>query len=79
MENQNTTTTTLEREAYCDQPLSGIEQVEGDGADYQTVIGRQDFWKVMNEILGDVTIDVSDDLWQLDDQSSLLLDMTKNV
>ncbi|KAJ8553828.1 hypothetical protein K7X08_024506 [Anisodus acutangulus] len=71
MENQNTTTTTLEQEAYCYQPLSGIEQVQGDGADYQTFMERQDFWEVMNEILGDVTIDVSDDMRQLDDQSSL--------
>ncbi|KAK4362376.1 hypothetical protein RND71_017617 [Anisodus tanguticus] len=79
-ENQNTTTTLLEQEAYsCDQPLSGIEQVQGDGSDYQTVMERQDFWELMNEILGDVTIDVSDDMWHIDDHSSLLLDTNENI
>ncbi|KAJ8553829.1 hypothetical protein K7X08_024507 [Anisodus acutangulus] len=45
------------------------QQVLGHGADGNI----NEFWEAMNGILGDITIDIPDDLW-LDDQSTLLLD-----
>ncbi|XP_060206509.1 NAC domain-containing protein 78-like [Lycium barbarum] len=61
MENQNTTwsSTTLEQEAYA-QPLIGIEQVQGDGANHENDIESGGFWETISGILGDATIDISD-------------------
>ncbi|KAJ8536378.1 hypothetical protein K7X08_034779 [Anisodus acutangulus] len=70
VENTTTFTTTLEEEAY-GQPLIGIEQVQGHGADD---IGSDEFWKAMKGILGEITVNIPDDRSQLDDQSRLLLD-----
>ncbi|MCD7453077.1 hypothetical protein HAX54_019509 [Datura stramonium] len=68
---QTWSSTTLKEEAY-----GQIEQVQSHGADG---IGSNDFWETMNEILGDISIDIPDDLWLVDHQSPLLLITNENV